>query len=162
MVVPSEEEDAGATGKPPAVDVCERPNPPEFCLDAGAPVPPSTCTASKPDGVCVPELEDCSCEDCREAARCNELCVDDGACDQAGGEDCSCGDCDGKAEGCTPPSIGCVTNGICSLLEDDCTCPDCREDEHCQKCADNGYCAAFLEGCSCADCSQEPLCLPAP
>lgn len=159
VVAPGEEEDAGVEEVPP-VDVCQRPDAPAFCADASAQEPPSPCHGGKPDGRCTPELEDCTCLDCREVARCTEKCVEDGTCDQKGGEDCSCADCEGKVAGCAPAPKGCVDNGVCSPLEDDCTCLDCREDEHCQGCTANGYCVEFLEGCACADCAESPRCTP--
>jgi len=160
VVAPAEEETAGAGGQAAKPDLCQRPGAPDFCKESLALGRPSTCMGGKPDGRCTPDLEDCSCADCAEVARCTERCVEDDVCDPEGGEDCSCGDCAGKVKGCAPDPVGCVDNGVCSPLEDDCTCPDCRENPHCQGCTENGYCVEFLEGCSCGDCSGLPRCAP--
>ncbi|MCS6902225.1 MAG: hypothetical protein RMJ98_21780 [Myxococcales bacterium] len=154
VVAPAEEEAAGAGGQAPKPDLCQRPGAPDFCREPLALGRSLTCTGGQPDGQCTPDLEDCSCTDCVEVARCKERCIDDMVCDRQGGEDCSCADCSGKVEGCAPSPVGCVDNGVCSPLEDDCICADCREDEHCQSCMENGYCVEFLEGCSCGDCSD--------
>lgn len=157
VVVPYEDESAGAAGRTPTLDLCKQVNPPEFCQDAGH--PPSTCSANQPNDHCTSQ-EDCSCEDCQDTARCKELCVEDGVCSLSEGEDCSCKDCEGKIADCAYPRIGCVTNGVCSPLEDDCICPDCTQDKQCQSCTKNGFCSGFIESCSCEDCSREPLCHP--
>jgi hypothetical protein len=160
VVAPEDEQDAGPPADAGAPDLCARPDAPEFCADAGPPPPPSTCSAGRPDGRCTPLLEDCSCEDCSPTARCRLQCINDDQCDPLIGEDCSCQDCDGKVEACAPPSVGCKDNGVCSPLEDDCTCADCRQEPACLRCTTNGYCAAYLEGCGCADCEKTPACAP--
>lgn len=155
-------DDAGADADGARVDLCARPDAPDFCdagADADADADASTCAGGKPDGLCLPS-EDCLCDDCAATARCLLTCVNDGACLPDTGEDCSCEDCGGKAEGCVPAPVGCNDNGICSPLEDDCTCPDCLGERDCQDCVNNGYCAEYVEGCGCADCAATARCLP--
>lgn len=159
-------DDAGVDAEAGRLDVCARPDAPDFCRDAGdagdAPpdAPPSTCAGGKPDGRCLPAAEGCGCSDCAATALCTGACSTDDSCDLAAGEDCSCPDCDGKVAGCAPAPVGCKNDGICSLLTDDCTCPDCQGDRDCQQCVVNGFCAEYTESCTCPDCSASPRCLP--
>lgn len=155
----------GGVAHDAAPDPCKSTEPPAFCneprSDAGA-----GCSSHRADGVCDPDPlhgDTCACEDCVGTAWCEERCSDDGYCDSAamggsGKEDCTCLDCHAKTKGCAPPSIGCHTDGICSLLEDDCTCPDCADDMSCRACTTNGYCAVYAEACACADCAKLDVC----
>jgi hypothetical protein len=147
-------EDAGPDVRP---DPCEAGSPPTYCAAGQTDGPVSTCLGAAPDGVCDLASEGCDCLDCITTARCTDRCVDDQTCTDL--EDCSCADCHDKVARCARP-VGCHDDGVCSPLDDDCTCADCLGERSCQECTDNGYCAEYSEGCGCADCQTTARCLP--
>ena len=154
--------DGGATEDASAGDPCATETPPSWCT-VTLPDRGKGCAFDVPDGVCTPvgpNADTCDCSDCQGTALCTSSCVDDGHCDLVPGsevEDCSCSDCFRKVQDCSPPPVGCNTDGVCGS-DDDCTCPDCDGDPRCASCIDNLDCVPFLEGCGCSDCAGRPTC----
>lgn len=56
---------------------------------------------------------------------------------------------------------GCGMDGRCTI-EDDCTCPECDDAEFLcldDGCVDDGLCSPISENCRCADCRAHPMCV---
>lgn len=81
----------------------------------------ASCDGMMADGMCAPETEPCTCDDCNGQIPTCGGCTEDGACTQE--DACTCAECD--TDDFCSSTANCTDDGVCEQFTEGCVCTDC-------------------------------------